>query len=101
MRLLQLQKDLYVVNRDEVAQARHRCDVEALLSDFDLDEEERGAVRDGDTGLLYVLGVNGQIPMHFAAFLAIDWFDYLDLMRKGVAKHGPVPAGVYALPWGG
>ena len=35
--------------------------------------------------------------MHFAAFLGIEWFDYLALMRDGVSKHGPVRAGVYAL----
>ena len=52
---------------------------------------------EGDIGLRYVLGVNGQILMHFAAFLQIPWFDYLDLMRKGVETHGPVRAGVYAM----
>jgi hypothetical protein len=51
--------------------------------------------------LLYVLGVNGQILMHFAAFLGIEWFDYLDLMRKGIERHGPVRAGVYTMTGGG
>ena len=52
-------------------------------------------------GLLYVLGVNGQILMHYAAFLGIAWFDYLDLMRDGIEHHGPVRAGVYAMTGGG
>ncbi len=39
--------------------------------------------------------------MHYAAFLGIPWFDYLDMMRKGVEKHGPVRAGVYAMTGAG
>jgi len=48
-----------------------------------------------------VRGVNGQILMHYAAFLGIEWFDYLDLMREGTRKHGPVRAGVYTMTGGG
>ena len=101
MSLYQLQKSLYVLNRDPAAQSRFRDDIDAFLADFDLTDEEAGALRDGDIGLLYVLGVNGQILMHFAAFLGIEWFDYLDLMRKGIEKHGPVRAGVYTMTGGG
>ena len=101
MSLYQLQKFLYVLNRDEQAQADYRSDLDALLSGYELTEEEAGALREGDIGLLYVLGVNGQILMHYAAFLGIEWFDYLDMMRKGIEKHGPVRDGVYALTGGG
>ena len=101
MSLYHLQKFLYVLNRDEHAQASYRNDLEALLDAYDLDDEERGALRDGDVGLLYVLGVNGQILMHYAAFLGIEWFDYLDMMRKGIEKYGPVRAGIYAMTGGG
>ena len=59
------------------------------------------ALKSGDIGLLYVLGVNGQILMHYAAFLGIEWFDYLEMMRNGVRKHGPVRDGVYAMTGGG
>ena len=83
MSLYHLQKFLYVLNRDEAAQEQYKNDVETLLADYDLTDEEANALRDGDIGLLYVLGVNGQILMHFAAFLGIEWFDYLDLMREG------------------
>ena len=55
----------------------------------------------GDIGLLYVLGVNGQILMHFAAFLGVEWFDYLDKMRDGIKDHGAVRDGVYAMTGGG
>ena len=101
MSLYYLQKFLYVLNRDERAQKRYRDDIDGLLEEFDLTDEEQAALREGDIGLLYVLGVNGQILMHFAAFLGIEWFDYLDLMREGIKKHGPVRAGVYAMTGGG
>jgi hypothetical protein len=101
MSLYQLQKFLFVLNREPDAQARYRTDRDSLLAHYDLTDEERRALADGDIGLLYVLGVNGQILMHYAAFLGIAWFDYLELMRQGVAKHGPVRAGVYALTGGG
>ncbi len=39
--------------------------------------------------------------MHFAALLGIEWFDYLEMMREGVNKYGPVRAGVYAMTGGG
>ena len=50
-----------------------------------------------DIGLLFHLGVNGQILMHFAAFHQIEWQDYLQRMRDGIAEHGPVREGVYAM----
>ena len=101
MSLYQLQKFLYVLNRDEAAQANYRDDLPAMLNEYELSEEESAALQNGDIGLLYVLGVNGQILMHYAAFLGIEWFDYLDMMRKGIEKHGPVRDGVYAMTGGG
>ncbi len=101
MSLYHLQKFLYELNRDDRAQQQFHDDLEGLLGDFDLTDEEASALRDGDIGLLYVLGVNGQILMHYAAFLGIEWFDYLDMMRAGIEKHGPVRAGVYAMTGGG
>ena len=101
MSLYYLQKFLYVLNRDEIAQDRYHKDLDGLLAEYDLTDEEETALREGDIGLLYVLGVNGQILMHFAAFLGIEWFDYLDMMREGIKKHGPVRAGVYAMTGGG
>lgn len=101
MSLYYTQKFLYTLNREELAQSRYKADLDGLLSEYDLTEEEANAFREGDIGLLYVLGVNGQILMHYAAFLGIEWFDYLDLMREGIEKHGPVRAGVYAMTGGG
>jgi hypothetical protein len=101
MSLYQVQKCLYALNRDPAAQDRWRSDPGPLLDAHDLTEEERRALADGDIGLLYVLGVNGQILMHFAALLGIEWFDYLERMRDGVRRHGPVRAGVYAMTGGG
>lgn len=39
--------------------------------------------------------------MHFAAFLGVEWFDYLDKMRDGIKDHGAVRDGVYAMTGGG
>jgi len=101
MSLYHLQKFLYELNRDETAQQKYRADLDELISEFDLSDEESNALREGNIGLLYVLGVNGQILMHYAAFLGIEWFDYLDQMRAGIEKYGPVRAGVYAMTGGG
>ena len=101
MSLYQLQKFLYVLNRDELAQQAYRNDIDGLLETYDLSDEESGALKQGDIGLLYVLGVNGQILMHYAAFLGIEWFDYLDMMRKGIDRYGPVRDGIYAMTGGG
>jgi len=101
MSLYYLQKFLYQLNRDESAQENYRSDLDGLVGEYDLTDEEATALREGDIGLLYVLGVNGQILMHYAAFLGIEWFDYLDLMRAGIEKHGPVRDGVYTMTGGG
>lgn len=97
MSLYNVQKFLYELNRDERVQQAYRADPRDAITGYDLDEEERGALLEPDIGLLYHLGVNGQILMHFAAFCGVEWSDYLQRMRDGVERHGPVRAGVYAL----
>ena len=62
-----------------------------------LTDEELSAIRKPDIGLLYVLGVNGQLLMHYAALHKYPWDDYLSAMRDGVKEHGPVRAGLYKL----
>jgi hypothetical protein len=97
MSLYYVQKFLYELNRDEQFQAAYQRDRTTVLEPFDLTEEERTALVEPDIGLLFHLGVNGQILMHFAAFHQIEWADYLQLMRDGIAEHGPVREGVYAI----
>jgi Aromatic-ring-opening dioxygenase LigAB, LigA subunit len=97
MSLYGMQKFLYHLNRDPRVQARFRDDRAALLDEYPLVLEERAAIERGDLGLMYVLGTNGQLLMHFAAYLGMPWADYLQAMRDGVARHGPVRAGVYAM----
>jgi len=99
--LYYLQKVLYDINRNEQAQQKYRDDVDTLLNDYTLTDEERLALKTPDIGLLYVLGVNGQILMHFAAFHQIEWDDYLQAMRDGIAEHGEVREGVYAMTGAG
>ena len=97
MSLYQTQKVLFELNREPSLQTQYKKDADKCLMRYELTQDERKALMDGDIGLLYVLGVNGQILIHFAAFLGIEWFDYLELMREGVRIHGPVRAGTYAM----
>ena len=100
MSLYGMQKFLYHLNRDARVQAQFKSEPAVLLADYPLTTEERNAITRGDVGLLYVLGANGQLLMHFAAFLGMPWADYIQAMRDGVATHGPVRAGVYAMTTG-
>lgn len=95
MSLYQMQKFLFDINRDRSVQAQFREQRDKVLERYDLTPEERGALAAGDIGLIYVLGANGQLLMHFAAFLGMPWADYIAAMRAGVSKHGPVRAGIY------
>ena len=97
MSLFALQKVLYDLNRDPRLQQQYRSDVKGLLGGYDLTAEERTALASGDVGLIYVLGANGQLLMHFAAFLGLPWPAYIQAMRDGVAQHGPVRDGIYAM----
>ena len=97
MSLYQLSKLLFQLNRDREFRQRFISDPAAAVECWPLTDVERSAVLEPDIGLLYVLGVNGQILMHFAAFRGIEWSDYLQRMREGVQRHGPVRAGIYAM----
>jgi hypothetical protein len=100
MSLYQMQKFLFDLNRGRDLQGQCRADLPAVLGCYDLSDEECGALRAGDIGLLYVLGANGQLLMHYAAFLGMPWADYIAAMRSGVSRHGPVRAGIYAMTTG-
>jgi hypothetical protein len=95
--LYQMQKFLFDINRDRNVQQQFSGDRTAVLERYELDAEERGAIMAGDIGLLYVLGANGQLLMHYAALLGMEWSAYIGAMRDGIAKHGPVRAGIYAM----
>jgi hypothetical protein len=97
MSLYQLQKFLFDINRDPAVQSEYRAAAATLVQRYDLTPEERDAIVGGDIGLIYVLGANGQLLMHFAAFLGMPWPAYIQSMRDGITKHGPVRAGIYAM----
>ena len=100
MSLYAAQKLLYHLNREPAVQARFMAEKAALLDDYELTAEEREAFLGGDVGKLYVLGANGQLLMHFAALLGMPWADYIEAMREGVRRYGPVRAGIYAMTTG-
>jgi len=95
--LYYVQKFLFELNRDETLQASYHANRAQVLEPYELTDEERQALTEPDIGLLFHLGVNGQILMHFAALHQIEWQDYLQRMRDGIETHGPVREGVYAM----
>ena len=95
MSLYYLQKLLYQLNRDSELQQRFLADREAVLAAYKLDAEEIEAVSKPDIGKLYILGVNGQILMHYAALCGYAWPEYIQAMRDALAEHGNVRAGLY------
>ncbi|QNA85502.1 aromatic ring-opening dioxygenase subunit LigA [Sphingomonas sp. So64.6b] len=97
MSLYTLSKLLFELNRDEALKAAFVTEPTVVVDRYRLTDDERQAVLEPDIGLLYVLGVNGQILMHYAAQRGIEWSDYLQRMRDGVKMHGPVRAGIYAM----
>jgi hypothetical protein len=97
MSLYQMQKFLFDMNRNPEVQRQFRAQPRVVLNRYDLNGEERQAVETGDIGLIYVLGANGQLLMHYAAFLGMPWAGYIAAMRDGVSRYGPVRAGVYTM----
>ena len=97
MSLYYVQKFLFELNRDPKMQEAFRADGGALFDGYELTDEECEALLKPDIGLLYHLGCNGQILMHYAAYWQIEWTDYLQRMRDGIAEYGPVREGVYAM----
>lgn len=97
MSLYYVQKLLYELNRDPYVRSRYDTDLESLLTEYELTDEERTAIVNGDVGLLYVMGVNGQILMHYAALIGQEWDEYIAAMKAGVETHGPVRAGLYSM----
>jgi hypothetical protein len=100
MSLYALQKFLFDINRDSEMQQQFKADSVGVLGRYVLDVEERQALLEGNIGLIYVLGANGQLLMHYAAFLGFEWAAYIQAMRDGVHKYGPVRAGLYAMTTG-
>lgn len=101
MSLYMLQKLIYELNRDPKVQQEFVEDREALLARFRLTDDEAEAIRSDDIGMLYILGVNGQILMHFAAWRGFAWDEYIQAMKDALAKHGQVRRGIYAAVDGG
>jgi hypothetical protein len=103
MSLYAVQKLIYQLNRDPHVREQLVQDSDGLLTQsFDellaqyaLTDEERSAIRDPDIGLLYVMGVNGQLLMHYAALRGFEWNAYIEAMREGERKYGPVRTGLY------
>ena len=66
-----------------------------MLERYDSTTDERNAIGGATSGCSMCSGANGQLLMHYAAFLGMPWADYIAAMRAGVIEHGPVRAGIY------
>lgn len=95
MSLYQVQKLIYQLNRDPELRRRFGDDSGAVLAEYELTAEELEAINSADIGLLYVMGVNGQLLMHYAAMRGFEWDAYIAAMRAGLSKHGQVRSGLY------
>jgi hypothetical protein len=95
MSLYAVQKLIYQLNRDPRVREQLQQDLDGLLAQYELTDDERNAIRDPDIGLLYVMGVNGQLLMHYAALRGFEWTAYIEAMREGERKYGPVRTGLY------
>jgi len=96
MSLYYVQKLLYELNRDPALKDRYNADRDSVLAGYTLNEEELAALKEDDVGKLYILGVNGQILMHYAAMCGLEWPEYIQTMRDALDEHGNVRAGIYA-----
>ena len=101
MSLYYVQKLIYNLNRDPSLVERFKIDIDSVLAEYKLTEEELLAISKPDIGLLYVLGVNGQLLMHYAALWEFEWDDYIQAMKDGIEEHGEVRAGMYVRTGGG
>lgn len=101
MSLYFVQKLLYNLNRDTSVQERFKTSIDDLLDEYKLTSEERDWLKNGDVGELYIHGVNGQILMHYAAFIGQEWDEYIQAMKDGLSKHGQVRDGIYKAVDGG
>ncbi|MBT3426977.1 MAG: aromatic ring-opening dioxygenase subunit LigA [Gammaproteobacteria bacterium] len=97
MSLYYVQKLLYNLNRDPDLKHRFDSSKDSVMDQYVLSEEETDALKKPDIGLLYVLGVNGQLLMHFATMNGYSWPEYIQAMRDGVEHYGPVREGLYAM----
>src|SRR5947207_15942464 len=97
MSLYYVQKLLFELNRDPLVRKRFETARDELLVEYELTAEERAAILAEDIGLLYLLGVNGQLLMHYSALISQWWDEYIAAMRAGVEKHGSLLAELYCL----
>lgn len=95
MSLYHVQKLLYQLNRDPAVRKQYEQNFEELLAGYELTAEELRAIHEPDIGLLYVMGVNGQLLMHYAALRGFEWDAYIEAMRAGERRYGPVRTGLY------
>ena len=101
MSLYYVQKLIYNLNRDSSLVDRFKQDMDGVLAEYELTKDESEAIRTPNIGLLYVMGVNGQLLMHYAALREFECDAYIQAMKDGIEEYGQVRTGLYARTGGG
>lgn len=89
MSLYQVQKLLFTLARDEVAQRRFESERDALLGEFDLTDLERRALRDNDVGELYAMGVNPLLLIAYGSRAGLTWPQHIEALRRAEPRRKP------------
>ena len=87
---------LYQLNRGSAIREQFTADSAGLPKFLDLTHEEIEPIKAPASSLLYVMGVDGQILVSYAALRGLAWPDYIAALQNGLERLGPVRTGVYA-----
>lgn len=83
MGIYALQKLIKDINRKPDVRQAYAADPDEVIAKYDVDEAERLALRRGDLGTLYRLGVHGLLLRPFSILHSVSEQDYLSAIREG------------------
>ena len=81
MSLYSVQKLLFHLNNVAAVRERLASEPERVLDEYRLSAEERKAVREGDVGRLYVMGVHPLLLAPFGGRCGLAWPNYLAALK--------------------
>jgi hypothetical protein len=86
-------KLFFDMNRNPQLHARYQADREAVMAEYRLPEDEKQAIRDGNTIALYEMGINPYLMVGSARFLGIgnDMRSLVTDFTKSLEGAGPSP----------
>lgn len=86
MSVFQVNKILYLTDNDPAFRKRMMEEPEAVISEFRLTDEERGALTSGAVGKLYQMGVHTFLLNHLYRYelFGVNRGNYLSRIREGM-----------------